>query len=66
MTCKLFVEIRNLGYKRLILKSDQERSIKALKDAVKERMMDIELVLEESPVGEHQSNGEVENAVKRM
>ena len=28
--------------------------------------MDIELILEESPVGEHQSNGEVENAVGRI
>ena len=29
-------------------------------------MADVELILEESPVGEHQSNGEVENDIRRI
>ena len=32
---RVATEIRNLGYKRFILKSDQERSIKALEEKVK-------------------------------
>ena len=48
------------------LRSDQEPSIKALKARVKEEMPSIDIVLEESPVGEHQSNGEVENAAGRI
>jgi len=61
-------EIKLSGYSRLVLKSDQEPSIKALIEAVKnERAEDIEtLMQEESPVGEHQSNGEVENAIKSV
>ena len=49
----------------MILKSDQEPAIRELLDAVKrERTEPIELMLEESPVGEHKSNGEVENTAQ--
>ena len=52
-----------LGYKRVNVKTDQEPAIKALKIAVtKETAVDI--VPEESPVGESQSNPEVEGAIK--
>ena len=30
---------------------------------MKEKLRDVEIIMEESPVGEHQSNGEVENAI---
>jgi hypothetical protein len=40
------------------LKSDQQPSIVALKREIKERMRGT-VKTEESPVGEHQSNGEV-------
>jgi hypothetical protein len=53
------------GYRRVIIKSDQEASIVALKGAVK-RELELEVSFEESPVGEHQSNGAVENAIKRV
>ena len=52
-----------LGHKRVILKSDQEPSILSLKDAVKARG-NIEVILEESPKYESQSNGVIENAIK--
>ena len=60
-------EIRKLGYRKIIIKTDQESSIMALKQAViRELQQEVEVLSEESPVGEHQSNGEVENAVKRV
>ena len=57
--------INRLGYRRVIIKSDQEASIVALKGAVK-REIELEVSFEESPVGEHQSNGAIENAIKRI
>ena len=50
------------GYKRVILKSDQEPSIVAICDAVKNGC-NCEIVPETSPKGESKSNGEVERAV---
>ena len=58
-------EIRKLGYKRLILKSDQERAEITLKEGVRRELMG-EVIFEESPVGEHASNGEIESAIKRL
>jgi thiol-disulfide isomerase/thioredoxin len=56
-------EIELSGYNQLILKSDQGPDILNLLRAVKrERKEDIRIMPEESPVGEHQSNGEVERA----
>ena len=60
-------EITLSGYNRMILKSDQEPAILNLLKAVKnERAEDIEIMLEQSPVGEHQSNGEVEITVQLL
>ena len=52
-----------MGCKRAILKSDQERAIKKLKAAVR-REYSIEIPEELSPVGDSQSNGEVEISVQ--
>lgn len=55
--------LKFLGYLRTIWKSDQEASIVALKDAVKNEIgHQVEVVTEESPVCESQSNGEIEVA----
>ena len=54
-----------LGYKRIVFKSDNEPAILALKQAVKNESA-VEIVMEESPVGESASNGEVENAIKQV
>ena len=55
--------IESLGHSKIILKSDQEPSILALKDAVRsENRADI--VMEESPEYESKSNGEVERAIQ--
>ena len=52
----------------MIIKSDQEPSILELIQAVKrERSEDIEeMATEQSPVGEHQSNGQVERAIQSI
>ena len=60
---RLGEEIEKLGRQRLVLKSDQEPSIKALLQSVKrEKHQDI--AFEHSQVAERQSNGVAERAVK--
>jgi len=54
-----------LGHRKIIFKSDGEPSIVALKEAVKAEQA-IDMILEESPVGDHRANGEVEAAVKQV
>ena len=56
---RLAQDIRGLGYTHVIPKSDQEPAILALNDSVK-ATVGTEIVPEESPVGESQSNGRVE------
>ena len=58
-------DIKRLGHRRMLFKSDQEPSILALKEAVTE-VMGIEVIPEESPVGESQSNGNIERAVRTV
>ena len=58
-------DIRILGYKRLYVKTDQEPAILALKEMVKTEL-DVEGGIEESPVGESQSSGGVENAIQQV
>ena len=41
--------MRNLGYSRIVLKSDQEASIKALKQKVKEVTKDIDIIPRSPP-----------------
>ena len=51
----------------MIVKSDQESTNKALSAAAKpEKDGACELLAEESPVGEHQSNGGVKNSIKTL
>ena len=59
---RLVKDIELLGYNKIILKSDNEPSILALKKAVKE-ITKVEIIPEESPVGDHQANGEIENTI---
>ena len=60
-------EVNISGYSQLIFKSDQEPAIRELIAAVRrERPVGVEIMIEESPVGEHQSNGEVERAIQSV
>jgi len=57
--------LKNLGYRKVVLKSDGEHSIMALKEAAA-REAAIESVPEEPPPGGHQANGLVENAIREV
>ena len=57
--------LKNLGYRKVVLKSDGEHSIMALKEAAA-REAAIESVPEESPPADHQANGLVENAIREV
>ena len=59
-TRRLVADLDWSGLRRLVLKSDQEPAILALKQAVREWMPTVEFVMEESAVEEHQSNGTIE------
>ena len=62
---RLGTDLRDImGYRRLIIKDDQEPAIRALRTEVK-REYSLEVMNEEPPVADSQSNGEVENAVQR-
>ena len=56
--------LRRLGYRRAILQSDGEPSSVALKTATLLAAPFVELVLRQSPVGEHATNGVAESAVR--
>ena len=60
-------DIVYLGPKRFIFKSDDEAAMRALKFAViRELGLDYEAKPEESPVADHQANGDIENGVKEI
>ena len=61
----LMADLDFVGYKRIILKSDQESIIIALCDAVKKGWHG-EIVPEATAKGESKSNGEVERAVQSV
>ena len=65
--CKFFANfVRDLGWKRLTVKSDGEASLLALKAAAMEALPGVEAIPKESPVGDHNANAEAENAVKEV
>ena len=53
------------GHKKVILKSDGESSITALKNAIK-ASSDLEMGVEVSPVGDSKANGEIERAIRTV
>ena len=58
-------DLDDTGYKRIILKDDQEPAIKAVGQAAKVKWKG-EIVPEQSPKRESKSNGEVERAVQEV
>ena len=60
-------DIESMGIRRMIFKTDQEPAILAFKERVIEALgSKVEVIEEESPVGDHQANGEIENAIKEF
>ena len=62
---KIAEDLDNLGYKKVLYRSDQEPSVTALLQAVKAHWSG-EMVPEESPVGEKQSNGHAERTCRTI
>ena len=62
---KLAQWIDSLGYKRVAMKTDREASIVAVQEMVKQESK-TEIVIENSPKGESQSNGLPEAAVREL
>ena len=58
--------LNDVGYCRVILKSDDESAIVALKQKVKEQAVGIEITLQESPTGDHAANGRAEVSVREQ
>ena len=61
-------DLEEMGYggTRIILKCDQENPIAAVQQEVIKNRPDVATVPRHSPVGESQSNGRVENAIRRV
>ena len=58
--------IQQTGVPMFINKSDQEPAIKALKDAAAKALGGVESNSQESPVGDHQANGDIESTVRSL
>ena len=67
MTKAVVEDARTIGHKKWIFKTDQEPAIVALKERIIETLgKKCEVIPEESPVEDHQANGEIENAIKEL
>ena len=58
--------IQEFGYKRILMKSDNEPSIKRLKERVSKCLPGVGCVPKEALVEDSRSNGSAENAVKQV
>ena len=58
--------LRETGYRRVVLKSDGEPSIKALKEEVRAKASGIEVVVRETRTGDKRSNGAAEVGVREV
>ena len=58
--------IQQTGLRRFINKSDREPAMKSLKDAAAKSPEGVESTGQESPVGDHQANGDIEPAVRTL
>ena len=63
LTKSAVADLVALGHNRIILKTDQEPAMVALQECVK-AASNVEMIIRNSPVGESQSNGVVEKAVR--
>ena len=57
--------IKSLGFKRILVRSDNERSLLNLIERVTSNLTGVELVLMTSPEGDHQANGLADVGVRR-
>ena len=62
----LVIFIQDLGFRRLILKCDNEPSTKALQDAVIHACVGVEVIPQGPPEGDHMANGRLEMVVREV
>ena len=58
--------IQEAGTRKIVLKSDQEHAIVALKAEARRAIPEVEILMQESPVGDHQANGSIEVAIREL
>ena len=58
--------IKSLGFKRILVKSEKERTVLSLIESVTCNLTGVELVLMRSPEGDHQANGIAEVGVREI
>ena len=58
--------IQQTGVRRFVNKSDGEQTMKALKDAAEKALEVVESISQESLVGDHQANGDIESTVRTL
>ena len=58
--------IQQTGVRMFINKCDGEPAMKALKDAAAKALEGVESISQESPVGDHQANGDIESTVRTL
>ena len=58
--------IKDLGFRRIILKCDNEPNTKALQDAVIQACVGVDVIPQGPPDGDHMANGRVEMAVREV
>ena len=62
----LIAFIKSLGFKRILVRSDNERPLLSLIERVTSNLTGVELVLMTSPEGDHQANGLAEVGVREI
>ena len=61
-----FLFIQQPGVRMFINKSDGEPAMKALKDAAAKALEGVESISKQSPVADHQANGDIESTVRTL
>ena len=58
--------LKELGYRRVLVKNDNEPAILALRNAVVKQMPEVEFIPRDPPTGDHKANGEIECMVREV
>ena len=58
--------IKDLGFRRILFKCDNEPSTEALQDAVIQACVGVEVIPQGPPESDHMANGRVEMAVREV
>ena len=59
-------DLESTGFDRIVVKTDQENAITDFIQKVKDAQTKIEIMIEHSPVGDSQANGDAERVVQSV